>query len=110
MIAFPEDHRAVFGAGPICRVPGIAPSTFCSRNAVERDPVSVSERMKRDTPDKVAHKRVFDAGRGRYGARKIWQALRREGRDIVRCTMERLMKGTGIQGVARRQEDRHNQS
>ena len=28
MIAFIDDHRGVFGVGPICRVLGIAPSTF----------------------------------------------------------------------------------
>ena len=46
-------------------------------------------------------RRVFDASGGRYGARKIWYALRREGHDIARCTVERLMKAMGIQGGVR---------
>ncbi len=101
MIAFIGEHRAVFGVGPICRVLGIAPSTFYAHKAVERDPYLVSARAKRDLLDKEAIKRVFDASRGRYGARKVWHVLRREGRDIARCTVERLMRALQIQGVVR---------
>jgi transposase InsO family protein len=36
-----------------------------------------------------------------YGARKIWHALRRDGRDVARCTVERLMRALGIRGVVR---------
>ena len=36
-----------------------------------------------------------------YGARKVWQGLRREGADVARCTIERLMRSMGIQGVVR---------
>lgn len=49
----------------------------------------------------AAIKQVFDGSRGRYGARKVWHQLRREGRDIARCTVERLMQIMGIQGVVR---------
>jgi transposase InsO family protein len=49
----------------------------------------------------VAIKEAFDGSRGRYGARKVWHQLRREGHDIARCTVERLMKVMGLQGVVR---------
>jgi transposase InsO family protein len=101
MIAFIEEHRGVFGVGPICRVLGIAPSTFYAHKAVERDPDLASVRAKRDLLDKDAIKRAHDASRGRYGARKVWHVLRREGRDIARCTVERLMQALQIQGVVR---------
>jgi putative transposase len=101
MIAFIEGHRGVFGVGPICRVLGIAPSTFYAHQAVERDPDLASARAKQDVLDNAAIKRVFDASRGRYGARKVWHVLRREGRDIARCTVERLMRALQIQGVVR---------
>lgn len=100
MIAFIEEHRGVFGVGPICRVLGIASSTFYAHKAVERDPERASARGKQDALDK-AIKRVFGASRGRYGARKVWHVLRREGRDIARCTVERLMRTLQIQGVVR---------
>ena len=49
----------------------------------------------------AAIKQAFDGSRGRYGARKIWHQLRRSGHDIARCTVERLMKVMGLQGVVR---------
>lgn len=101
MTGFIEEHRAVFGVGPISKVLPIAPSTYYVRRALERDPDLASDRAKRDKVDKENIKRVFGASGGRYGARKIWHALRREGRDIARCTVERLMKVLGIQGVVR---------
>ena len=101
MIAFITDHRAVYGVEPICRVLPIAPSTFYAWQAVGRDPDLASDRAKRDSSAKAAIKHVHDASRGRYGARKVWHALRREGRNIARCTVERLMKEMGIQGVVR---------
>jgi len=101
MISFIEECRDVFGVGPICRVLGIAASTFYARAAVDRDPDLASARAKRDLMDKDAIKRVFEGSRGRYGARKVWHVLRREGRDIARCTVERLMRALQIQGVVR---------
>ena len=49
----------------------------------------------------AAIKKAFDDSRGRYGARKVWHQLRRKGHDIARCTVERLMKVMGLQGVVR---------
>ena len=101
MIAFIDDHRCVHGVGPICRVLGIAPSTFYDFKAVERDPDLASDRARQDRLDMVAIKQAFDGSRGRYGARKVWHQLRREGHDIARCTVERLMKLMELQGVVR---------
>jgi putative transposase len=45
---------------------------------------------------------VIHAGNyGVYGARKIHAALRRAGRTVARCTVERLMRAAGLQGVTR---------
>ena len=101
MIAFIDDQRCVHGVGPICRVLGIAPSTFYAFKAVECDPELASDLARQDRLDMAAIKQVFDGSRGRYGARKVWHQLRREGRDIARCTVERLMKVMGFQGVVR---------
>lgn len=48
MIAFIDDHRGVFGIGPICQVLGIAPSTFHAFKAVKRDPALASGRVRQD--------------------------------------------------------------
>ena len=42
-----------------------------------------------------------DAGRGLYGARKVWHHLRREGHQVPRCQVERLMRQAGLRGVRR---------
>jgi putative transposase len=84
MIAFIDDHRCVHGVGPICRVLGIAPSTFYSFKAGERDPALASDRAKQDRLDMADIKKAFDDSRGRYGARKVWHQLRRERREIAR--------------------------
>ena len=95
MTAFIEEHRDVFGVGPICSVLQIAPSTFYERRAIERDPDLASDRAKQDKEDSCEIKRVFQASGGRYGVRKVWRAHCRDCHDIARCTVERLMKAMG---------------
>ena len=34
-----------------------------------------------------------------YGAEKVWRQLNREGVVVARCTVERLMRELGLQGV-----------
>ena len=43
-------------------------------------------------------------GRGLYGARKVWLQLRREGVEVARCTVERLMREMGLAGAAARRK------
>ncbi len=104
MIAFIEDHKVAHGVEPICRVLPIAPSTFYAHTAIARDPDLASVRAKRDIIDAEKIKEAFAGSGKRYGARKIWHDLRRDGHDIARCTVERLMKAMGIQGVVRGQK------
>lgn len=104
MIAFIEDHKVAHGVEPICRVLPIAPSTFYAHAAVARDADLASDRAKKEALDKAKIKEAFNNSGKRYGARKIWHELRRNKYDIARCTVERLMKAMGIQGVVRGQK------
>jgi putative transposase len=45
--------------------------------------------------------RVWQANLQVYGADKVWRQLRREGTDVARCTVERLMCKAGLRGVVR---------
>jgi putative transposase len=101
MIAFIEEHREVFGVEPICRVLPIAPATFHRHAAIARNPELASDRVRQDGSDFEEIRRVYDKSRGRYGARKVWHQLRRDQHDIARCTVERLMREHGLQGVTR---------
>jgi putative transposase len=58
-------------------------------------------RQWRDLAMKPEVQRVFDANFRVYGVRKVWRQMRREGFDIARCTVERLMREMGLAGVTR---------
>jgi putative transposase len=96
MIAFIDEHRERFGVEPICRVLPIAPSTYYH---ARRQPPST--RQRRDEALKAEVRRVYDENLGVYGARKVWRQLHREGIAVARCTVERLMRQLGLQGVRR---------
>src|SRR5271154_4461945 len=95
MIAFIDDHRRAYGVEPICKVLPIAPSTYRAHAA------KLSARAKQDAIRKIKIRRVFAENFDVYGVRKVWRQLRREGEDIARCTVERLMRSMGLQGVVR---------
>ncbi len=101
MIGFISDHRTEFGVEPICRVLPIAPATFYEHLAVARDPNRASFRAKQDAVLRREIQRVWDQNFKVYGVRKVWHQMRREGFDVARCTVERLMRELGIQGVVR---------
>lgn len=101
MIAFVDDHRAVYGVEPICRVLPIAPSTYYAHVATRRDPLRASARARQDAELIPEVRRVWEENFRVYGVRKVWHQLRREGFDIARCTVARLMKILGLQGVVR---------
>jgi putative transposase len=101
MIAFIDAHRGVFGVEPICRVLPIAPSTDHAHAARRADPGKLSCRAKRDEVLKAQIRRVFEENFRVYGVRKLWRQLDREGIAVARCTVARLMKVMGLQGVVR---------
>src|SRR5690606_26363363 len=45
--------------------------------------------------------RVWQENHCVYGADKVWRQLNREGFAVARCTVERLMRAQGLQGVRR---------
>jgi putative transposase len=38
---------------------------------------------------------------GAYGRRKVWRHMLREGTQVARCTVARLMRHMGLKGVVR---------
>lgn len=96
-----DEHKQEFGVEPICQVLTssgwpIASSTY--RAACRRLP---STRARRDAWLTERIRRVHADNYGVYGARKVWLALNREGVEVARCTVERLMRQTGLRGVVR---------
>ena len=69
--------------------------------AKRANPDLLSDRAKRDEDLKPEIERVFEENLSVYGVRKVWRQMRREGFDIARCTVARLMKDLGLEGVVR---------
>jgi putative transposase len=101
MIAFIDEHRAAYGVEPICRVLPIAPSTYHAHVARRADPEKLPARARSDAALMVEIGRVFEANFRVYGVRKVWRQLAREGIVAARCTVARLMRAMGLQGVVR---------
>jgi putative transposase len=101
MIAFIDDHRAVYGVEPICKVLPIAPSTYHAQAARQADPKKRPARAQRDAALRVEIRRVFEENFCVYGVRKVWRQLGREGIAVARCTVARLMRSMGLQGAVR---------
>ena len=98
MIGFIDDQRQAYGVEPICKVLSIAQSTYHAHVASRRDPARLSERARLDGVLKTEIDHAFKDNCGVYGVRKVWRQMKREGFDVARCTVARLMK---VQGSGR---------
>jgi len=101
MVGFIDQHRDTWGVEPICAVLPIAPSTYFLRKAQQQDPTTRSARARRDDELRAVIQRVWDENEQVYGPRKVWRQLWREGRDVARCTVERLMREMDLRGAVR---------
>ena len=101
MRAFIDEHRDVYGVEPICRVLPIAPSTYYEHATRQANPDRRPARERRDAELCREIRRVFEANFGVYGVRKVWRQMKREGIEVARCTVARLMRRLGLKGVVR---------
>lgn len=104
VIGFIDQFKVRFGVEPICAVLreqgcGIAPQTYYA--ARTRPP---SARTLRDAELVGEIRRVWEdrrLGRRLYGARKVWRQLQRDGIEVGRGRVERLMRAEGLVGARR---------
>ena len=101
MVAFIDAHRDTYGVEPICAELPIARSVYYEHKARVVDPTRQPARVQRDAALAVEVARVHAENFAVYGARKIWRQLHREGCEVARCTVERLMRAQGLAGVVR---------
>jgi hypothetical protein len=101
MISFIDEHRGVFGVEPICRLLPIAPCTYHENVAKRLDMDRLSIRARSDIGLKIEIRRVFEQNFRVYGVRKVWRQLKREGFNVARCTIARLMRSMSLQGIIR---------
>ena len=79
----------------------VAPSGYWRHACEQRNPERRCARAQRDDVLMPHIQRVWHANMQVYGADKVWKQLNREGIAIARCTVERLMRRLGFQGVRR---------
>ena len=79
----------------------IAPSGYWRHAARQHNPQLRCPRAQRDDTLVPHIERVWQANMRVYGADKVWKQMNREGVAVARCTVERLMKRQGLQGVRR---------
>ena len=96
MTTYIDAQRDRYGVEPICRVLQFAPATYYAAKARP-----ASARSLRDEELKNEITRIWNEHRRVYGADKVWAQFRREGDQVARCTVERLMRDLGIRGVVR---------
>ena len=96
-----DKHRDTHGVEPICKVLQIAPSGYRCDAAHQRNPDLRCARAKTDDTLKPEIQRVWQANMRVYGADKVYKQMRRERITVTRCTVERLMRCLGLQGVRR---------
>ena len=99
MIDYIDSHKETYGVEPICAQLPIAPSTYYAAKA--RPP---SARACRDAVMMSLLLALWTTNRKVYGADKLWRAARREGHDIGRDQVARLMRRLDIRGVSRQRK------
>jgi len=80
----------------MCELLPIAPSTYY--DAKIRPP---SARKLHDCKLEIDIRRIYSESDDLYGYRKVWKQLKRDGIDVARCTVHRLMRSMGLSGVRR---------
>ncbi len=101
MVEFIDRERDAHGVEPICEILQVAPSTYYRHKRLQANPEERCTRVKRDEALIPEIERIYQENYSVYGARKVWKQLQRESITVARCTVERLMKVQGLQGIKR---------
>lgn len=100
-VEFIERHKHEHGVQPICDVleetdAAIAPSTYYAAASRPESERSVRDR---ELTERIAT--IHAENYGVYGVRKVHAELKRQDVPVARCTVERLMRKSGLKGVVR---------
>ncbi len=110
MVDFIHNNKDLYGVDAICRILPIAASTYYRTLDLADNPEHRAKRDLHDEHHAEQIKRIWKESLGRYGVRKVWQKLKREGYVIARCTVARLMQKLDIQGVWRGKNKQTNRN
>lgn len=94
MSAFIDQNRVRFGVEPICRELEVSASAYWARMTRPLSPRAVRDKLLL-AKIRSAHSNSY----GIYGQWKVWRQLQKDGITVARCTVERLMREHGIEGI-----------
>jgi putative transposase len=101
-VRFIDEHRDRFGGvEPICRVLTLHDCPIDSSTYYKFKKRPASARTMRDEQLKALIAAVHTDNYSVYGVRKIWHELHRQGHQVARCTVQRLMRELGLSGAVR---------
>jgi putative transposase len=92
-----EEHRERFGVEPICITLEVSASAYYERAKGKRSARAIEDERLLERIREV-HERNYCA----YGYRRMWIALKREGEEVGKGRVQRLMRDAEIQGAKRR--------
>ncbi|MEV7042736.1 IS3 family transposase [Amycolatopsis sp. NPDC051061] len=100
-VEFVDSQREEHGVQPVLQALEQTPAEIASSTyyAAKSRPESARAASDRVLTDKI--EQVHEDNYGVYGARKVWAELHRHGIDVARCTVERLMRESGLRGLLR---------
>jgi putative transposase len=101
MTRYIDAHRERFGVEPICETLQVAPSTYYAAKTRPQSPRALS-----DAALKPELTRVHAENEDVYGAYKLWRQLNREGFQVGRDRVARLMNELGLVGITRARSTR----
>lgn len=97
MSSFIEEHRERFGVEPICRTLEVSASAYYERRTGRQSSRAIEDERLLARIREV-HERNYCA----YGYRRMSIALKREGEEVGKSRVQRLMREAEIQGAKRR--------
>lgn len=97
MSSYIEEHKERFGVEPICRTLEVSASAYYERAKGRRSARAIEDERLLQRIREV-HERNYCA----YGYRRMSIALKREGEEVGKSRVQRLMREAEIQGAKRR--------
>ncbi|MEB3752735.1 IS3 family transposase [Acinetobacter sp. MD2(2019)] len=92
MVDFIHNNKIRYSVEGICKILPITPSTYYRHLYLNDHPDKRSKRALHDEHYAEEIKRIWRDSSGRYGIRKVWEQLKKEGYSIARCRVARLMQ------------------
>ena len=96
MVDFIDQHREAYGVESICSQLAITPSTYYRVIDLNVHPEKRSVRARNDESLSDRILTIWENNYRVYGYRKIWHSLLRDGCNVARCTVARLMNNLEI--------------